>query len=131
MLNDNLGQLLPSHLGTVLELLWRTVGAASFPTALWSILPTRNLIPFLVSAYVLMNLIMLLWMCSLSCPVKSFNSVTPQLVKALHKQMVISWKGWSPCPVKHCRAKQMLLCFSCQALVSALCRNLVSYHHLL
>lgn len=112
VLNDNLRQLLPSHLGTVLERLWRTVGAASFPGALWSILPIRNLIPFVGSVYVLMNLIMLLWMRSLSCPVKSFNRVT-RVVKALHNQMVLSWKGQSLCPIKHCTAKQVLVCFSC------------------
>lgn len=110
--NDNLRQLLPSHLGTVLERFWKTLGAASFPGALRSILPIRNLISFVGSVYVLMNLIMLLWMCSLSCPVKSFNRVT-WLLKALHNQMVLSWKGQSPCPIKHCTAKQVLVCFSC------------------
>lgn len=53
--NDNLRQLLPSHLGTVLEWLRRTVGAASFPGELWSILPIRNWIPFVGIPCVLMN----------------------------------------------------------------------------
>lgn len=111
VLNDNLRQLLPCHLQTVRELLWRTVGAASFPGALWSILPLRNLIPFVWSVYVLMNLRMLLWMCTLSCPVKSFNSY--MTCQGITQPKVLSWKGWSPCPIKHCTANQVLVHFSC------------------
>ena len=113
------------------------VGAASFPSTVWSthftkILLIRNLIQFVGSVYVLMNLIMLLLMCYLSCPVKSSNRVT-QLVKASCRQMVLCWKRSSQCPIKQSpRSKAracmlFMLILSRQIVVSALCRNLVSY----
>lgn len=130
-------EIFPSHSQTVLELLWRTVVAVSFPTTLGStrftkILTIRNLIQCVGSVYVLMNLIMLLLMCYLSFPVKSSDRVT-QLAKASCNQMVLCWKRSSQCPIKQSpRSKAQacilfILILSCQIVVSALCRNLVSY----
>lgn len=121
---------------TVLELLWRTVAAVSFPTTLWNtrftkILTIRNLIQCVGSVYVLMNLIMLLLMCCLSCPVKSSSRVTP-LVKASCSQMVLCWKRSRQSPIKQSpRSKAwawmlFMLILSCEIVVSASCRNLVS-----
>lgn len=123
VLNNNLRQLLPSHLGTVLELLWRTIGAASFPSALRSILPIRNLVPFVGSVYVLMNLLYCCG-CVLS-PVLWNPSTVTRLVKALHNQMCLLGKGGARVLLNTAQHSKCLCVFHVDFVLSNCCLCIV------
>lgn len=75
----------------------------------------KNLIQFVGSVYVLMNLIMLLSMCFLSCPVKSSSHGVTQLVQVSCNQVILCWKrGRASVLLNSLRAaKHALLCCSC------------------